>query len=249
MVTYCGQAIDGYGWPYQSDADVILRSETNELTRYSIDGQISPGINFMLYLNLDDNRTTNRYASGTVVTGMPINIIIRDTYGQKTIMESNAVPAISDPGTVTLINITAGTDSDGDGLPDLWEQELVDFSAGAYTNITDVHPEDDFDGDGFSNGEEYYCGTFAFLDYDYFYIDRIGNQENGRFKVDFITVPGKTYQLQTCTNLIAESWSTCPYSPTADGALTTDAAIGNGNRIYMYIPFSTGSHMMRVLVQ
>jgi hypothetical protein len=249
MVIYCGQATDGYGWPYTENATVILLSGTNEITRQEIGGSISPGINFMLYCNLDDNSHSNRYDSTTVVTGQPVSIVIQDAYGQQTIMQSNSIPSIGTPGTVNIINITAGTDSDGDGLPDLWEQELVDASGGALTNIVDVRPEDDFDHDGVNNGDEYTSGTFAFLDYDYFYVDRVALTTNHWFDVNVITVPGKAYQLQTSDLSTPETWNNATYALTPDGDLTTDPAIGNGNRLHLYIPPQTGTQVFRLVVQ
>jgi hypothetical protein len=51
-------------------------------------------------------------------------------------------------------------DTDGDGLPDWWERQIID--ANTYDNITtvqDVLPGDDFDHDGVSNSNEYSRGT------------------------------------------------------------------------------------------
>ena len=248
MVVYCGQAVDGYGWPYLENATVILQSGTNEITRQEIDGSISPGINYILYCNLDDNRRNSRYDPDSVVTGQTVSIIIQDTYGQKTIMESNSIPDIGAPGTVNIITVTAGADSDGDGLPDLWEQELVDHSGGAITNISDVHPYDDFDKDGVNNGSEYKAGTFAFLDYDYFYIDRMA-QTDDLFDVSFITVPGKTYQLQSSTNLASRSWTNCPYFLDSTKQPVTIPAIGNGNRLHLYVPQQADHPVFRLFVE
>ncbi len=47
-------------------------------------------------------------------------------------------------------------DDDGDNLPDWWEQQIIDYSqSDGITGIGHVLPEDDFDGDGFTNLKEY----------------------------------------------------------------------------------------------
>ncbi len=51
-------------------------------------------------------------------------------------------------------------DEDGDGLPDWWEQQIIDADPNdAITSIHDVHPGDDFDSDTLTNLREYQLGT------------------------------------------------------------------------------------------
>ena len=51
-------------------------------------------------------------------------------------------------------------DVDGDGLPDFWEQQIVDARLDDSIGIlADVLPEDDFDQDGLTNAQEYSLGT------------------------------------------------------------------------------------------
>ncbi|MBN1669738.1 MAG: hypothetical protein JXR37_01815, partial [Kiritimatiellae bacterium] len=51
------------------------------------------------------------------------------------------------------------TDADADGLPDNWEQQIVNASAGAYTSVWQVLPGADFDDDWATNLKEYEAGT------------------------------------------------------------------------------------------
>lgn len=63
----------------------------------------------------------------------------------------------SSPATVTLIG-----DADRDGLYDDWEQALIDADPNdAIVSIHDVHPFDDFDGDGATNLYEFINNTGA----------------------------------------------------------------------------------------
>jgi hypothetical protein len=52
------------------------------------------------------------------------------------------------------------TDVDNDNLPDEWEQQIIDFNeTDAIEDIYDVLPNEDFDGDGYTNLQEYQNDT------------------------------------------------------------------------------------------
>jgi hypothetical protein len=236
MVVYYGQARDGFGWPYKKDATVVLLRGTSECARCAIRGSRSPGVNFALYVPLDDARDTNRYVRSAVRTGETVSIVVDDLYGRKTIMESNAVPCVTAPGDLILVNVTAGSDTDGDGLPDEWEQEMVDWGFNPdIASIWDVRGADDYDGDGQSNAEEYRAGTFAFLDYDYFFAERFALTAGGRMKIEFLSVAGKVYSVQACTNLVVNRWEDCAYSPSDGGALQSGPREGDGGWMSFYV--------------
>ena len=60
----------------------------------------------------------------------------------------------------TAEQIAAEADSDDDGLPDGWEQQIIDANTSdAITTLADVLPGDDYDGDGTTNAQEYATGT------------------------------------------------------------------------------------------
>ena len=60
-------------------------------------------------------------------------------------------------GSITIIE--APGDADNDGLPDTFEQQIIDFNLNdAVIDFTDVLPGDDFDNDGISNLDEFTNG-------------------------------------------------------------------------------------------
>lgn len=66
------------------------------------------------------------------------------------------------PFTTEAANVGAYemADADGDNLPDGWEQQIVDANpSDEIADVADVRAEDDFDGDGLTNGEESAVGT------------------------------------------------------------------------------------------
>lgn len=250
MCVFYGQAKDDYGWPYLSGADVVLRVGTNEYARHSINGSLTPGVNFALYVHLDDGSDAEPYAHYAMNAGDGFEIVVVDGDGEKTIMETNGLPHVGRPGEIIYINVTAGTDSDQDGLPDEWEQYIVDASTNpAISSINDVHGSDDYDGDGSPNDEEYYAGTFAFLDYDYFFAEHMTPVGNGRMMVDFLSVPGKVYAVECATNVATGPWADCEYSETESGELTIGPTEGDGDWLEFFIPVTETNYAFRLTVR
>ncbi len=249
---YFGQALDGYGWPYSRDAAVLMFCGTNEISRCEVDGAMSPGVNFMLPVHLHDGASnTNAYVPVAVRPGDRVAIRVQDAYGQKTIIESSTIPAVGQPGDMLRIRATAGTDADGDGMADDFELEMLANNAAHpdYHSIWDILPWDDFDGDGVSNGDEYRSGTFAFLDYDYFFAERFAATNNGRLRIEFLSVPGKAYSVQGARDLKAPAWQPCPWSGSAAGALATGPQEGTGNWLSFYVPATNTMPILRLEVE
>ena len=246
MCIFYGQAKNGFGWPYTSSADVVLRVGTNEYARSTISGSLKPGVNFALYVHLDDGNGT-AYSPHALHSGDSIKIIVIDEYGEKTIMETNAIPAVGQPGETILVNVTAGTDSDHDGLPDEWEKKLLE--SGTQTSILDIHPNDDFDGDGVSNWKEYLAGTIAYMANDYFFIENQEITPNGRLRLEYLSVPGKIYWVESTTNLSENIWITAPFATSDEGSLRTAPLIGDGNWQYLYLPLTGPSRQFKLKVQ
>lgn len=235
MCVYYGQACDGYGLPYRANADVILLHGTNEIALQTISGSLWPGVNFALYVHLDDGRSTTPYSARALRSGDLASIVVRDEFGQHTIMESKTVPPVSQPGDLIALNVTAATDLDGDGLPDQWERELIDWSFGALQTLYDVRGEDDFDGDGMSNLQEYQAGTFAFLDYDYLFIEYLARAPNDRLQLTFLSVPGKTYRVVRAADLAQPAWEPCPFGLSDTDVLALAPVEGDGNWFSLYV--------------
>lgn len=76
-----------------------------------------------------------------VAAGSSVGLVAEDTAG------------------ATLLDLAA-LDRDDDGLADSWEETIVAANpADPIVSIQEVQPEDDFDGDGASNRQEYLAGT------------------------------------------------------------------------------------------
>ncbi len=249
MCVYYGQARDGYGLPYLGGADVILRRGTHEIARHTIRGSLSTGVNFALYVHLDDGRSLKNYSSRSVRSGDLITIVVSDREGEKTIMTSKAVPVAGQPGELILRDVTAAPDLDGDGLPDPWEEALIANSDGLLHTLEDVNGADDFDGDGVSNLKEYQSGTFPFRKDDYCSVEESVLTVSGRLRLGFLSTAGKTYRVESATTFTEAVWKPCLIGLSDTSVVEFHRAEGNGGWISLYVPIGEPSSLFRLVVE
>jgi hypothetical protein len=95
---------------------------------------------------------------------------------------------IGQPGKRTLLNLTLGEDSNGDGLPDAWQRRIN-------SDLSKVAPGDDADGDGMTNMEEYLAGTYAFDPESGFTLNIVRTQKDAPV-LEFTSINGRIYTIQ-----------------------------------------------------
>jgi hypothetical protein len=232
---FYGQARDEQGWPYLSDAEVVLKVNGQVCASHVITGAIRPGVNFVLRVPLDSGVGT-AYSAVAARPGDPVSIVVRAGGGDKPIMDPFPLPDLGSAGGVLGIDVTVGTDADHDGLPDEWEQWLVDYDGhDAVTSIASVRPGEDFDGDGVSNLEEFRSGTFAELEYDYFRIESVDPAAADKICLAFLSVPGKAYTLSVVSNVVAGGWSPCAVATNAAGPFAEGPVEGTGDFMFLHV--------------
>ncbi len=230
-----GQALDEYGWPYLADAEVILRVNGRECARHAVDRSIRPGVNFVLRVPLDHG-AGEAYAPSAARTGDIATIAVVAGGVEQAVMNPFPLPQVGDVGEIVALNVTAGQDLDGDGLPDAWEQALVDYDPSDDVNgVEDVDGADDFDGDGMSNLEEYRAGTFGELVYDYFFVEAFSASGSERVGLGCLSIPGKVYSVSVTSNLVSGTWSPCAASTSAASPLADGPTEGTGDFLTLFV--------------
>lgn len=110
--------------------------------------------------------------------------------------------------TLAMIAYTGpALDSDGDGIPDWWMNLQFGHPTGEAGDLSQAG--DDADGDGLTTLEEFNAGTNprSLLSLLATYIRP---DTNGTVAVSWDTVPGKSYQLMSATNMMNPVWEVYP---------------------------------------
>ena len=135
------------------------------------------------------------------------------------------------PGSTDLffdLSLTSSqsTDADSDKLPDEWEQRVVRAKPGdAVSNIGDVLPSDDFDGDGLANRWELAAGTDPVNPFSAIRL-KAERGRDGTPQLQWQAKPHRVYQLQGKRRLAADTpWETLQqfqpvFAPTGENRVT-----------------------------
>lgn len=238
-----GQIRDAFGVRLKSGADVSCFLGTNEVAR-SVVGAYPEGENYRLFLDVGDPLTA---APGGVKPGDTVQIRVKMGGAFQPLIGPASFAAPGD-GVPRRADFIIGTDSDGDGLPDAWEQMVIANSGGVATNLAGVGPGRDLDGDGMSDDQEFLYGSFAFLPGDALEFDRM-KRGRDRSSFTFLSVAGAVYRVESSPTLGAPSWSSAAVALAENDALSTTEFPGNGNWITFFIAPSGSGAVYRLRVR
>ena len=238
VVTY-GLVRDEYGNPLKRSSSLelrLVRDAEPDGTVYAkaVVGETAYAtMNYRLSLEIDSTGPDRAYAvlSGTMMR-------IRGFMdGQEQHLTPTPVFAAPENGAAVRRDWSLGEDADGDGLPDTWEKWALQGAGRSYdaAAVAAFSPDADSDGDGMSNGKEFFCGTDPFLSTDLFTItsyERTG--ASGRTEIRFTTVPGRTYRVLASPTLDGAVWAPVATTRTPAGATSFETYSGTGREITVY---------------
>lgn len=225
---------DAYGCPYDEGTEIAVLNAGQEVARSPVGGLLPGVANYRLRLDMDSGGTP--YADYAVQTGNALNVVVEVGGIRRPTIPGGDISAPSSGARLRLDLIT-GTDSDGDGLPDEWEQLLIDQSGGQLNHVSHVLPDDDFDGDGMSNRDEFMAGTFPFLATDVMaveFMERV--YANGRLKIRFLTSPQRVYHVMGVGTLSDDPfWLPLPFATSAETPCSYRTLTGDGAYRTIYL--------------
>ncbi len=242
-----GQALDVEG------ATIVLLKDSAEVGRTPIISGPRIDQNYELKIRIDADRPSTQLYSSAAVPADGLYSLVVEMNGQLffPIEVSNTLTVGKGGGRVRL-DLTLGGDSDGDGLPDIWEEWQL-FQAGYFPDeegwpINLIDRDDDFDGDGQSNYFEYIAGTFAGDGSDSFLLEIIERSPTS-VRLEFFAITGKVYTLERSSD--GKVWTRIPFS-TIEGAQPVDSYRANDVEIlpaYHVPPDATDKEFYRLSVR
>ncbi len=207
-----GTARDDRGRPLgKGSATIIISNAAGEIVRAPIAPTDEPGVNYTLSLPLDSGTLATLYRPTALLPSAGFTLrIVRENVAYVPIEVSRVPATVGLPGQRTRLDLTLGVDSDGDGLPDAWEQALIDNDrSGRLRTLADVKPGDDLDGDGLTNLQEYLLGTYALDKIDGLSLAII-EVVDGHARLRFSVISGRSYTIRSSSDL--QAWTPQPFS-------------------------------------
>lgn len=223
--TLFGMVRDQVGQTLTSEgAEVVLLKEGVEIGRTPITANRIDQ-SYELNVRMDQTRSgTALYSDKAVSVGGLFSLVVEMNGSTFYPIEVSGTLEAGNGGERTRLDLTLGEDSDGDGLPDVWEQWQL-YQAGQYPaadgswDLSQISANGDFDGDGHSDGFEYIAGTFAGDATEVFGLE-IKEKLAGNVRLEFYAITGKTYTIERSSDML--EWTRVNFA--TESAQNTPAA-------------------------
>ena len=209
-----GYVRDERGKPLAAGVGTIILSGSNNQEIVRSTTGISPGSNYSLSVPMDSGTTSQLYSVSALRPQLPFTIrVLIDNVSYVPLQMSGGTRAVGSPSLTTRLDLMLGVDSDGDGLPDAWEYEVIDSDlTGRLRSLADIRPLDDLDQDGITNINEYLAGTYPLDSTDGLQL-KIIEVKNKLARLRFLAISGRTYSISSSASLsgfTSQSFSTLP---------------------------------------
>ncbi len=250
---YYGQILSPYGNPCSAGDGVRLSTvKTNGTVAAYVDigSTLGPGINYRLQVDY--------VASGSSIDGTSVSeggtIHLQATLGSQPINIIGQTNIVVSSGVVSNMFLVLGTDVNGDGLPDEWQQMVIDaMNALGMTNapasLAQFNANSDYDSDGVNNRNEFLAGTLPFLASDYPRIQKLSLDPRGKYVITLFGNDGFNYQIHTSSDPMTGSWDVTQFA--TNGAATQAQSLLHGANAMqdLYFPTNGLREFIRLIVK
>jgi len=217
-----GMVKDQYGTPLTVASDqVILQTPGGVQVVGNIQPGLAIGVNYALNVPMDAGTVPGLSTPNAQLPGnqYKLYVSVGSTTNLPVEMEG-AWSVIGLPASSTRQDLTLGTDSTGDGIPDAWIQQFL-ASLGLNIALANVNPNADYAHDGRTLKQEYLLGDYPYNP-GYNFNVQILSQTNGSVVLAFTTMTGRTYLAYGSTDL--QNWTPLSFTIPAQAGLGTMAS-------------------------
>ena len=211
--TVFGDVKDSYGQRLPAEGcSVILYQNGREVLRQSM---TASGGGYQLRMRIDMFRAaTTAYSSAALRTGSDYSLSVSVNGLLYQPIEMKTTAKVGSAADRRRLDLTLGIDSDGDGLPDAWEESQL-YQAGKLPGLDGwdlslVDRHGDLDGDGVSNWNEYLAGTGAGDPQSRLSMEIKEITPSGA-RLEFYALYDRIYELESSPDL--RSWSAAEFTP------------------------------------
>ena len=192
---------------------ILLKGDT-EIGRTPINN-LQLDQSYELNIRIDANRSgTTLYSEKAVVANGLFSLVVEMNGALFYPIEVSGSLTAGKGGERVRLDLNLGEDTDGDGLPDIWEQWML-YQAGYFPDgngnwpIHLIDRNGDLDGDGLSNYLEYIAGTFAGDATERFDL-QIKEKADTSVRFEFYAITGKTYTIERSADM--KTWARVPFA-------------------------------------
>ena len=213
-----GLVKDQYGMPVaDASVQVLLQTPGGVQLSAAIQPNLAVGVNYLLPVPMDGGLTPIPYEAGALTTGTAYKLyVVSGGVTNLPIEMLTASPTVGNPAQMTVQNLTEGTDANGDGIPDQWEEVFLQ-QLGINIPLASINPNADYAHDGRTLRQEYLLGNYPFNPTNTFNVSLV-SLNAGSALLAFTTMTGRTYSAQGSPDL--QNWTALSFSVPAQGTNT-----------------------------
>ncbi len=245
---FFGTLSDEFGWPYQSDVVVDVYAEGLKIMSQEITPALGRDYTFVLRVPYGSPGGAD-YSPDVVTPGDNVSIKIATLDRSVTLISTNFVCNLP-AGSVVNFNAAAGADSLGDGLPDELRRWIwSNLGKGEAFQSYNYRGEDDSDGDGVSNLDEYLAGTDPANAADSLNVYVSKSPRADLAQLTFYSVPGKVYLIERGVfGPQGMVWTRALVGTSPDSAADQSQAVGTGHFLSVFVGVGDDVSLFRVTV-
>lgn len=211
-----GMVKDQYGTPLLNKGDqVVLQTVSGVQVSAFIEPGLAIGVNYLLDVPMDAGTTPQPYVANALTAGTSFKLfVVVGTTTNLPLEMTGGYLGLGSPATQIMQNLTLGADSNGDGIPDQWEQVFL-AEIGLNIPLSAINPNKDYTGDGRTLRQEYLLGNYPFNPADDFSVQII-SQNAGSAVLGFTSMLGRSYKAYGSADL--KNWTPLAFTIPASGS-------------------------------